>query len=148
MARRGVGAHELLLQRRCPGDVAADAGRAAGASTIALSLAVLAGVAQLLRIREFGEARDLVLGRLRRMTALKRRGWLGLHPSIWETASTHFVVDAYGNMYAPLLPLLIPQLGLSLKTAGIAGDVLSDGELGLAARRSARWPIAGGRACW
>ncbi|MGQ0733247.1 MAG: MFS transporter [Acidobacteriota bacterium] len=44
---------------------------------------------------------------------------LGLHPSIWATASTHFVVDAYGNMYAPLLPLLIPQLGLSLKTVGV-----------------------------
>jgi FSR family fosmidomycin resistance protein-like MFS transporter len=43
----------------------------------------------------------------------------GLHPSIWATASTHFVVDAYGNMYAPLLPILIPQLGLSLKTVGV-----------------------------
>ena len=28
-------------------------------------------------------------------------------------------MDAYGNMYAPLLPLLIPQLGLSLKTVGV-----------------------------
>ncbi len=44
---------------------------------------------------------------------------LGLHPAIWATASTHFVVDAYGNMFAPLLPLLIPQLGLSLKTVGL-----------------------------
>jgi putative peptidoglycan lipid II flippase len=35
--------------------------------TIALSLATLAGVAQVLRIQEFGEARDLVLGRLKRM---------------------------------------------------------------------------------
>lgn len=43
----------------------------------------------------------------------------GLHSAIWATASTHFVVDAYGNMYAPLLPLLIPQLGLSLKTVGV-----------------------------
>ena len=43
---------------------------------------------------------------------------LGLHSAIWATASTHFVVDAYGNMYAPLLPLLIPQLGLSLETVG------------------------------
>ena len=43
----------------------------------------------------------------------------GLHSAIWATASTHFVVDAYGNMYAPLLPLLIPQLNLSLKTVGI-----------------------------
>jgi len=28
-------------------------------------------------------------------------------------------VDGYGNMYAPLLPLLIPHLGLSLATAGV-----------------------------
>ncbi len=43
----------------------------------------------------------------------------GLHSAIWATASTHFIVDAYGNMFAPLLPLLIPQLGLSLKTVGV-----------------------------
>lgn len=42
-----------------------------------------------------------------------------LHPAIWATASTHFVADAYGNMYAPLLPLLIPRLGLSLQTIGV-----------------------------
>ena len=36
--------------------------------TIVVSLATLAAAAQLLRIREFGEARDLVLGRLRRMS--------------------------------------------------------------------------------
>jgi hypothetical protein len=35
--------------------------------TIALSLAALAGGAQVLRIQEFGEARDLILGRLKRM---------------------------------------------------------------------------------
>jgi len=46
-------------------------------------------------------------------------GWLGLHPSIWKVASTHVVVDAYNNIYAPLLPLFIPYLGLSLKTAGV-----------------------------
>jgi putative peptidoglycan lipid II flippase len=36
--------------------------------TIAVSLGALAAVAQLLRIQEFAEARDLVLGRLKRMT--------------------------------------------------------------------------------
>jgi putative peptidoglycan lipid II flippase len=35
--------------------------------TIVVSLAALAAVAQLLRIQEFGEARDLVIGRLKRM---------------------------------------------------------------------------------
>ena len=49
---------------------------------------------------------------------MKHRGWLGLHPSIWKVASTHVVVDAYTNIYAPLLPLLIPRLSLSLATAG------------------------------
>jgi FSR family fosmidomycin resistance protein-like MFS transporter len=33
-------------------------------------------------------------------------------------ASAHMMVDAYGNIYAPLLPLLIPKLGLSLAAAG------------------------------
>lgn len=46
------------------------------------------------------------------------RGWLGLDVRIWKVASTHLVVDTYNNMYAPLLPLLIPHLGLSLATAG------------------------------
>jgi FSR family fosmidomycin resistance protein-like MFS transporter len=49
---------------------------------------------------------------------LKDRGWLGLHTSIWKVASTHVVVDAYTNIYAPMLPLLIPRLDLSLATAG------------------------------
>ena len=43
----------------------------------------------------------------------------GLHSTVWATASTHFVADAYGNMFAPLLPILIPQLNLSLKTVGV-----------------------------
>jgi MFS transporter, FSR family, fosmidomycin resistance protein len=33
-------------------------------------------------------------------------------------ASAHFMVDGYGNIYAPLLPLLIPRLGLTLAAAG------------------------------
>ena len=47
------------------------------------------------------------------------RGWFGLHSSIWKIASTHVVVDAYNNIYAPLLPLLIPALNLSLGAAGV-----------------------------
>lgn len=43
---------------------------------------------------------------------------LGLHPAVLAAASTHFVVDAYGNLFAPLLPLLIPRLGLSLRMVG------------------------------
>ncbi|MDO8679703.1 MAG: MFS transporter [Acidobacteriota bacterium] len=50
---------------------------------------------------------------------MTERGWFGLHTSIWKIASTHVIVDAYTNIYAPLLPLLIPHLNLSLKTAGI-----------------------------
>ena len=33
-------------------------------------------------------------------------------------ASVHFLVDGYGNVFAPLLPLLIPRLGLSLAAVG------------------------------
>ena len=49
---------------------------------------------------------------------MSERGWLGLHPSIWKVASTHVVVDAYTNIYAPMLPLLMPALGLSYVAAG------------------------------
>jgi FSR family fosmidomycin resistance protein-like MFS transporter len=42
----------------------------------------------------------------------------GLHPTVTLLASTHFVVDGYGNIYAPLLPVLVPQLGLTLAAAG------------------------------
>src|SRR5687768_3235405 len=43
---------------------------------------------------------------------------LGLHRSVLLLAGTHLVVDGYGNILAPLLPLLIPQLHLSLAAAG------------------------------
>jgi FSR family fosmidomycin resistance protein-like MFS transporter len=33
-------------------------------------------------------------------------------------AGTHFIVDGYSNIYAPLLPLLIPRLHMSLFVAG------------------------------
>lgn len=46
------------------------------------------------------------------------RGWFGLDVRIFKVASTHLVVDAYNNLYAPLLPLLIPHLNLSLAAAG------------------------------
>jgi FSR family fosmidomycin resistance protein-like MFS transporter len=41
-----------------------------------------------------------------------------LHPTVLLMASAHMMVDGYGNIYAPLLPLLIPSLNLSLATAG------------------------------
>ncbi len=41
-----------------------------------------------------------------------------LHPTIFLMASAHMMVDGYGNIYAPLLPLLIPRLGLTLAAAG------------------------------
>ena len=43
---------------------------------------------------------------------------LGLHPTVLLLAGTHFIVDGYSNIYAPLLPLLIPHLHLSLAAAG------------------------------
>ena len=42
----------------------------------------------------------------------------GLHSTVLLLAATHCVVDGYGNIFAPLLPLLIPRLGLSLAGAG------------------------------
>src|SRR3954447_15342719 len=43
----------------------------------------------------------------------------GLHPTVLLMASAHMMVDGYGNILAPLLPLLIPHLGLSLAGAGM-----------------------------
>jgi MFS transporter, FSR family, fosmidomycin resistance protein len=43
---------------------------------------------------------------------------LGLHPTVLLMAGTHFIVDGYSNIYAPLLPLLIPHLQMSLFVAG------------------------------
>ena len=69
-----------------------------------------------------------------------------LHPAIWATASTHFVIDAYGNMYAPLLPLLIPGLVFHSRRSGCWPCAISS-----PARSpnsdSARSRIAGARAC-
>src|SRR5688572_27212165 len=41
-----------------------------------------------------------------------------IHPTVLLMAGAHFMVDGYGNIYAPLLPLLIPMLQLSLAAAG------------------------------
>jgi FSR family fosmidomycin resistance protein-like MFS transporter len=41
-----------------------------------------------------------------------------LHPVILLMASAHLVVDGYGNIFAPLLPVLIPRLNMSLAMAG------------------------------
>ncbi|HWQ00037.1 MAG TPA: MFS transporter, partial [Vicinamibacterales bacterium] len=41
-----------------------------------------------------------------------------IHPTVRRLALVHLLVDAYGNVYAPLVPLLIPRLGLSLLAAG------------------------------
>jgi FSR family fosmidomycin resistance protein-like MFS transporter len=43
---------------------------------------------------------------------------LGLHPTVVVLAATHFIVDGFGNILAPLLPLLILNLNLSLAAAG------------------------------
>lgn len=42
----------------------------------------------------------------------------GLRPTVLVLAGTHFLVDGFSNIYAPLLPLLIPHLNLSLAAAG------------------------------
>ena len=42
----------------------------------------------------------------------------GLHRTVLVMAGTHFIVDGYGNILAPLLPILITRLGLTLAAAG------------------------------
>jgi FSR family fosmidomycin resistance protein-like MFS transporter len=42
-----------------------------------------------------------------------------ISPTVYRLASAHFISDAYSNLYAPLLPALIPRLGLSLAAAGM-----------------------------
>jgi len=42
----------------------------------------------------------------------------GLHGTVVVLAATHFLVDGYGNVLTPLLPLLITNLHLSLAGAG------------------------------
>jgi MFS transporter, FSR family, fosmidomycin resistance protein len=41
-----------------------------------------------------------------------------VHPTILLMSAAHMMLDGYGNIYAPLLPVLIPRLGLSLAAAG------------------------------
>jgi FSR family fosmidomycin resistance protein-like MFS transporter len=43
---------------------------------------------------------------------------LRLSSTVLFVATVHFIVDGYGNIFAPLLPLLIPKLGLSFAEAG------------------------------
>src|SRR3954453_23536450 len=50
---------------------------------------------------------------LRRATA-----WIGVDRTILPMGATHFAVGGSPNISAPLLPLLIPRLGLSLAAAG------------------------------
>jgi FSR family fosmidomycin resistance protein-like MFS transporter len=52
------------------------------------------------------------------VTTVQKSPTRRLDSTILKVASVHFVVDGYGNILAPLLPLLIPRLGLSLAAAG------------------------------
>ena len=71
----------------------------------------------------------------------------GLHRTVLLLASTHFLVDGYGNILAPLLPLLITNLQSVARRRRHAADVLPAGQLGGAARlRPHRRPVAAARA--
>jgi FSR family fosmidomycin resistance protein-like MFS transporter len=41
-----------------------------------------------------------------------------IHPTVLLMACVHMMVDGYGNIFAPLLPLIIPRLDLTLAAAG------------------------------
>jgi hypothetical protein len=66
---------------------------------------------------------------------------LGLPPTIVLLAVIHFIVDGYGNILLPLLPLLIPRLGPSLAAAGTLQMCLfpSDARRDPGCRRAANW---------
>ena len=53
------------------------------------------------------------------LPAASARPVAGLPATVVSLASTHFIVDAYTNIYTPLLPLLIPHFGLSLAAVGM-----------------------------
>jgi hypothetical protein len=46
------------------------------------------------------------------------RGSFGLHRTVLLLAATHLILDGYGNILAPLLPLLVMNLNLSYFAAG------------------------------
>ena len=59
----------------------------------------------------------------------------------------HFVVDGYGNILAPLLPLLIPKLHLSLAAAGMLQMCFQLSNSVAAGVRPPRRPMAAARCC-
>jgi MFS transporter, FSR family, fosmidomycin resistance protein len=52
------------------------------------------------------------------VTVVNRVSTTRLHPTVLRLASVHFMVDGYGNIFAPLLPLLLVKLDLTLAAAG------------------------------
>jgi MFS transporter, FSR family, fosmidomycin resistance protein len=75
----------------------------------------------------------------------------GLHATVVVLASVHFLVDGYGNVLTPLLPLLITNLNLSLAGAGtlqmcfqLANSVAQLGFGHVADRRNPRILLIGG----
>ena len=64
-------------------------------------------------------------------------------PTILLMAGAHMMVDGYGNIYAPLLPLLIPRLGSVARRGRHPDDAVSDGGVGGAGRvRPSRGSLA------
>ena len=110
-------------------------------ATIGASLVTLAAAAMVLRIREFRDGVAVVLQRVGRRPMRFRP--FGLHPTVVLLASTHFLVDGFGNIFAPLLPLIIPRPQPVAGSRRHAADALPDGELSLAAwLRPCRRPVA------
>src|SRR5918993_5301122 len=75
----------------------------------------------------------------------------GLHGTVLVMAGTHFLVDGYGNILTPLLPLLITDFNLSLAGAGtlqmcfqLANSVAQLGFGHVADRRNPRILLIGG----
>ena len=149
-ARRPLRLNHDAGRTLLPGDALVGADRARWRSRSALSLVVLAAAASAAphpRVQRRRCAHGHA--RLGRRSPMKLRPF-GLHPTVLVLASTHFLVDGFGNILAPLLPLLIPHLDLSLAAAGTLQMCFQLANSVVAARlRPHRRPLAAARAaCW
>jgi MFS transporter, FSR family, fosmidomycin resistance protein len=64
------------------------------------------------------EPYPLVAGEPAPAQTVNERSVLGVPRTVLVLSGTHMVNDVFTNIYAPLLPLFIPRLGLSLTAAG------------------------------
>ena len=151
MARGGVGRAHRVAARRAAGRLVRAAGDRGCRRRIAVALAVLSAAAQLLRIREFEEARDMVsdasrgwpVERRRLRTRLARAPPLDLDGRVDALRRRRLQQHLRAAAAA-----VDPAARAVADGGGHAGDVLPDGHVGVAARlrRAGRSLAAAGAA--